>query len=405
MRRLLAAPLALAFTAVVAAQPRDDSLDRSTYKLSTTPAAAPVPALKYELRVRQPDKLPGNAALDYYRAALLAPDWPRDPKESETLHAKLVGWEAMPIAELPVAEVTAYLDTFAGGFEALDAAVRRESLDWRQGVPLSTTQPDPPLREWMKYREIARLNGFRVRLDLVRGDFNAAISAVRSGFRLSQAVGEGPILLNQLVGTAIGHETVGHARQIIGHPGSPNLYWALSSLPRPVIDPRPALEGEEVYGERSYRAQGPFPKDAADSFRGFMHDVRRTFALPYPRATAEWDNIAERERARSKARGEPPEKGHAAVVPFMRKCYSTLARLDRQMAGLMAVEAVRLHAAGAKGVPPAALADVTAVPVPPDPYTGRPFEYAANPDGFRITAPEDPNRPGSGFRYEVAFRR
>ena len=405
MTRVLAVTLALAVAAAVGAQPKDDPLDRITFKLTTTPAAAPVPARKYEFRVRLPDKLPGNAALDYYRAALLVPDWPRDPKESETLHAKLVGWEEMPIAELPVAEVTAYLDTFAGGFEALDAAVRRASLDWRQGVPLSTTGFDTPFWESAKFRGIGRLNGLRVRRDLARGDFDAAISAVRSGFRLSQAVGEGPVLLNVLVGTAIGHVTVGHARQIIGHPGSPNLYWALSSLPLPVIDPRPALEGEEVYAERGYRAQGPFPKDAADGYRGFMHDVRRTFALPYPRATAEWDNIAERERERSKARGEPPEKGHAAVVPFMRKCYSTLARLDRHMAGLTAVETVRLHAAGAKGTPPTALADVTAVPVPPDPFTGRPFEYAANPDGFKIIAPEDPNSPGSGFRYEVTFRR
>lgn len=250
------------------------------------------------------------------------------------------------------------------------------------------------------------MNGFRVRLALARGDFDAAISAVRSGFRLSQAVGEGPILLSLLVGTAIGHVTVGHARQITGHPGSPNLYWALSSLPRPVIDPRPVLEGEEAYQERGYRAQGPFPKDAADGFRGFMHDVRRTFALPYPSATAEWDNIAERERARSKARGEPPEKGHAAVVPFMRKCYSSLAQLDRQMAGLIAVEAVRLHSAGAKGAPPATLADITAVPVPPDPYTGRPFEYVARADGFTLTAPEaDGIPPGSGFRLVLTFRR
>lgn len=132
MPRSLAALLAVPFVVALApAQPKDDPLDRVTFRLTTTPAAAPAPVLKYQFRTPAGERLPGNAALDYYRAALLAPDWPRDPKESETLHAKLVGWEEMPIAELPVAEVTAYLDTFPGVFEALDAAARRESLDWR----------------------------------------------------------------------------------------------------------------------------------------------------------------------------------------------------------------------------------------------------------------------------------
>lgn len=261
------------------------------------------------------------------------------------------------------------------------------------------------MREGAKFRIIARLNGIRVRRDLARSDFDAAILAVRSGFRLSQAVGEGPVILNLLVGTRIGEVAVGHASQVLGHSGSPNLYSALSSLPRPIFDPRPSLEGEEVFTDRAYRTKGPFPKDAADAYHAFMHDVRRAFALPYHKATTEFVNIAGRERARVEARGIPLEEGYTGWVPMMRKCYHDLARLDRQMAGLMAVEAVRLHAAGAKGVPPAALANVTAVPVPPDPFTGRPFEYAANPDGFKITAPEDSNSPGSGFRYEVTFRR
>lgn len=115
MARLLLSSLFLLFATAVAAQPKDEPQDRFIYKLTTTPAAAPVPALKHDFRVRQPEKLPGNAALDYYRAALLFPEWPRDPKEGEKLHAKLDGWETMPIAVLPVAEVTSYLDPFSAG--------------------------------------------------------------------------------------------------------------------------------------------------------------------------------------------------------------------------------------------------------------------------------------------------
>lgn len=405
MTRLLAVPLALAFTAVVAAQPKDDPLDRFTFKLSTTPAAAPVPALKYEFRVRHTDKLPGNAALDYYRASLLVPEWPRDPKESEKQHAKLDGWEAMPLDELPVAEVTDYLNQFVGGFEALDAAARREVVDWRQGVPLDPNKIEPLFRETGKFRELARLNGFRIRRDLARGDFDAAATALRSGFRLSQAVGEGPVLINLLVGTSIGALTVGQANHFVGRPGSPNLYWALSSLPRPVINPRPSLEGEAEFNERGGRSLFPLAKEGIDRWRTVRDEQHLAFGLPYPEAKAAWAKIRARVDVMKAERADPVTAVYAMTVPAVEKAYYSFTRLDRRVAGLTAVEAVRMHAAGAGGKAPAALADVTVVPVPADPATGRPFEYTGRAGGFTITAPEDPASPGSGFRYVITFRR
>jgi hypothetical protein len=404
MTRLLAAPLALAVAAGVAAQPKDDPLDRSTFKLTTTPAAAPVPALKYEFRVRQPDKLPGNAALDYYRAALLVPDWPRDAKEIEKLHAKLDGWEAMPLDELPVEQVSAYLGTFVGGFEALDAAARRETLDWRQGVPLDPNKLEPLFRETGKFREVARLNGFRVRLALARGDHDAAAAALRSGFRLAQAVGEGPVVLNLLVGTAVGAVTVGQANHFVGHPGSPNLYWALVSLPRPVIDPRPALEGEAEFNDRGVKDMIPFAKDGIERWRTVRDEMHLVFGRPYPEAKAAWEKDRARAEALKTEHPWPTISVYALTVPALEKTYYSVARLDRRVAGLTAVETVRLHAAGAGGKAPATLAEVKAVAVPTDPFTGRPFEYAARADGFTLTAPEDPGNPGSGFRYVVTFR-
>lgn len=405
MTRLLAVPLALTFATVVVAQPKDDPLDRFTFKLTTTPAAAPVPALKYEFRVRQPDKLPGNAALDYYRAALLVPEWPRDVKDGEKLHAKLDRWEALPLDELPVEEVSDYLNQFVGGFEALDAAARRELLDWRQGVPLDPNKLEPLFRETGKFREIARLNGFRIRLALARGDYDDAATALRSGFRFAQAVGEGPVLINLLVGTSIGAVTVGQANQFVGRPGSPNLYWALASLPRPVIDPRPALEGEAEFNDRGVKAMIPLAKDGIERWRAVRDELHLVFGRPYPEAKAAWARVRARAEALKTEHPGPVTAVYALTVPALEKTYYSAARLDRRVAGLTAVEAVRLHAAGASGKAPAALADVTAVPVPPDPATARPFEYAAREDGFTLTAPEDPASPGSGFRYVVTFRR
>jgi hypothetical protein len=402
--------LAALFAAVVgiaapaAAQPKEDPLDRFTFKLNTTPA--PAPGLRTEFRVRATERLPGNAALDYSRAAALLPVWPPEPEKREKLRTDLhERWPGLPLNELPVDEVTAYLKQFADGFEAFDAAAKRDTVDWGQGVKPHPDEQVGFLQEVQKFREVSYLNRLRVRRDLARNTFGDAALAVRSGFRLGKAVGEGPVTLQLLVGLAICHSAAGDCVSFIGRPGSPNLYWALASQPRPLVDPRPALEGELEFMERGIRAQVPYPKETADACRALWDDQRRAFMLPYPRATAELDKIEARAEELKKARDEPAVTLFALSVPAARKCYYAVARLDRMMAGLMAVEAVRLYAAGAKGTPPAALADVGAVPVPPDPYTGRPFEYAARADGFTLTAPVVDDIPGSGFRFEVTFRR
>ncbi len=405
MIRPFAALLAAAFglAAPAAAQEKEDPLDRNTYKLTTTPA--PAPGLRTEFRVPATERLPGNAALDYYRAAILMPEWPREIEKGQQLRADQDRWLEAKLDEFPDAEVTAYLKQFDAGFDALDAAARREVVDWRQGVKLEQDGLGGFLREVQKFREVASLNRLRVRRDLARNEFDDAALALRSGFRLGKAVGEGSVTIQMLVGIAIGSVTWGDAIQFVGRPGSPNLYWALASLPRPLIDPRPALEGEREFMERGIRAQVPFPQDVADLCRALWDDQRRAFLLPYPQAKAALEEVAARTQELKAARNEPAVALLALGDAAIQKCYYANARLDRRIAGLMAVEAVRHHAAGAKGTPPAVLAEIVTVPVPPDPHTGRPFEYAARADGFTLTAPETAGDPGSGFRFVVTLRR
>jgi hypothetical protein len=57
------------------------------------------------------------------------------------------------------------------------------------------------------------------------------------------------------------------------------------------------------------------------------------------------------------------------------KSIASFARLDRQIAALTAVEAIRSYAAAHGGALPARLEDVSDTPVPQNPVTGKPFEY------------------------------
>jgi hypothetical protein len=92
--------------------------------------------------------------------------------------------------------------------------------------------------------------------------------------------------------------------------------------------------------------------------------------------------------------------------PAIDKVYAAIDRLDRRLAALRCVEAVRLYAA-AKGRLPAALADVTQVPAPPDPVSDKPFEYKVSGNVATLAAPLPPGAKPSTlllFTYEISLR-
>jgi hypothetical protein len=78
------------------------------------------------------------------------------------------------------------------------------------------------------------------------------------------------------------------------------------------------------------------------------------------------------------ARSQKPESGEdglfADLLPDVVGIRRALGRLEERVALLRHVEALRLYAAAHDGTLPAKLADV-AVPLPDDPFTGRPFVY------------------------------
>ena len=89
------------------------------------------------------------------------------------------------------------------------------------------------------------------------------------------------------------------------------------------------------------------------------------------------------------------------LLPATQKVFQSSLRVDRRIAALQCVEAVRLYAAAHDGRPPAALVDITEVPVPADPATGKPFEYSRRADTAVLTAPA--TTAATAFSYEVTL--
>jgi hypothetical protein len=111
---------------------------------------------------------------------------------------------------------------------------------------------------------------------------------------------------------------------------------------------------------------------------------------------------------RPEVRDDPLAQGLLVTIPALEKTLWSHVRIRRQVAAVRAVEAVRAHLAASGGKLPASWDEVTVVPVPDDPLTGKPFAYALKDGKATITAPppvgEDMIR-SNNFRYELTVRQ
>ncbi|MGC4002393.1 MAG: hypothetical protein QM811_04295 [Pirellulales bacterium] len=133
-------------------------------------------------------------------------------------------------------------------------------------------------------------------------------------------------------------------------------------------------------------------------------EVLRTFHLSYPeyaRTQAALEVASSTVDRQLKSASEPFQLPQllGAAQPELRRA---TVRLDRQIAALRVIEALRLHAAANGGALPKSLDDVTLVPIPADPVSGKPFDYTLEKDTATLTGPELRNTP---FKYELTMRK
>jgi hypothetical protein len=423
------------------------------------PVAVADPPLRYELLPSLVNQHPGNAAYEYAEVAGRLP--PTDAanedfwsKEDQQLTADPGAFSASVAAGLvdrvPIA--------------ALDAAARCERADWENGFRehgLETLLPQVnPLRT------LADLNAIRTRAAVARGDWAGAQRGLQTGFAMARHVGGRPSLIQALVATGMERLVMDRGVEAwLARSAAPNLYWPLSALPPSFVDlyavaeveraalrytDQPwvalALDDQLPPGEwarvtaamAQYTSVGTRPLDpiaerrrllatldgrARDQLRSAGRpaadvaamsvdeavgryllwqstaageDIYKAWTLPFPQAGGPLERAAA---------AFPQDVNHplaSALSPWHAR-YS-LARTDEQLAALRVIEALRDYAARHGGRPPSSLGDIADLPIPPDPVTGRPFDYHA--DGATATL-DLPVPPGvgrrSGRRYELTF--
>jgi hypothetical protein len=131
-----------------------------------------------------------------------------------------------------------------------------------------------------------------------------------------------------------------------------------------------------------------------------LDEVLITGSLPFPDAM----KVGTAAEKRMKDEGGPIAQ---FFIPTNRKVVAALARVQQRVAYLRVVEAVRLYAHEHGGQLPAKLADCT-VPIPLDPTTLKPFEYAVR-DGVATLsggiASFQPVDPRANRHYEIRVKK
>jgi hypothetical protein len=92
------------------------------------------------------------------------------------------------------------------------------------------------------------------------------------------------------------------------------------------------------------------------------------------------------------------------MLPAINAASTAVVRGDQRIAMLRTVEAVRLYAAAHAGKLPAALDDITEVPVPLDPATGRAFSYRLEGNTVVLTS-ADRQLVNPDTRFEITIKQ
>jgi hypothetical protein len=428
----------LVFCAVLIASSLADPAPRpeTLIKLTVDATPAPKPALRYMLLPELNEMTPGNPIPNYLKCVI--------DQESKGTNEPL-GRAALKLA---------------------DRAARMDKPDWQILPKLRTDGISLLLPDVQKMRQLASELQLRFRDEVALRRFDDAVVTAKTMFALSRHMAEHPTLIGDLVGIAISMIAISPFEEMLGQPGCPNFYWALTALPHPFISLDKGLEGERMFVNAELRdlsdtevmTTAQLKKLIAhlDKIRGFDSDRQRkktgewladrakdeknldtarvrlvehglraerlaAFSpyqvllleakLDYEIARDEemklvylptWEAVS---RLNKVKRGEPPL--FDSFLSALYKVRLAQGRLEQRIALLRHVEAIRLYAADHGGKLPAKLTDVT-VPLALDPFTGKPFLYE-QVDGvahLRGTPPAGvENVAVYNLHYEIIIRK
>src|SRR5262249_60514752 len=89
-------------------------------------------------------------------------------------------------------------------------------------------------------------------------------------FAMSRHLGEHPTFIGDLVGIAVAFVAIGPLEEMLEQPGCPNMYWALTNLPNPLVPLDKGADGERLVGSWGFRDLDDTAPMSADQIEKFI---------------------------------------------------------------------------------------------------------------------------------------
>jgi hypothetical protein len=208
------------------------------------------------------DMIDGNAAIYYLQAMGFleqqpAFQWRRDFEQKNTQAAIAANqpvesvppfvWQKTHPNDLPVEEVSNYLESMSFQVGPIAEASRRKLCSFDRNYkniedPISYTIP-----EVQAMRDLNRTQALRYLLAIGENRVEDAIAILGQQIAMGIHLGQDPIGPSCLVGIGVASNALENGYFLSEHPASPNLYWAIAALPKPLVDSNTALSYESQH--------------------------------------------------------------------------------------------------------------------------------------------------------------
>ena len=218
-------------------------------EMTVSPAPQASPIFEHRLTLLPDETVAGNAATMYMHSLgenSLRGTWKRITEQFGD-EVESWGYYDTPESEAPIEkhrQASAMFDDYIK--QHIARASKRRDCDWGLGLEELKGPMVIGLRlnGLQETRSISRAIALQTRLAIRESRFDDAFDLMRMNYRLGQNVGRVKLLIGSLIGIAEVGIANGNMVDFIAAPDSPNMYWALSELPRPLIDVRGAMRLE-----------------------------------------------------------------------------------------------------------------------------------------------------------------
>ena len=239
--------------------------------LTVTPRKTPVPALKYRLYPSMSSLRKGDAATLYHRAILFHRQH-RSARNARENRLKKDRGEKVPFSQQTFDELSDLLDKELTDAELseLKKYIDAEGQNMFNEIKLAATLRDcdwgfdvnegRPLLEYISFllpeiqeiRSLTRFLALRTKIQVANNDFEGAVETIRVGLKMAKATEDTRFMVCSLVGVACANVMLHQMESMMGAKDSPNLYWALETLPNPLLSVKTAV----IYEIEFLRAGG-----------------------------------------------------------------------------------------------------------------------------------------------------